>query len=50
MSKLAKSILVFPHSSAPVERIFSQMKDFIPQKETENLESCLLIYQLQESS
>ena len=49
ISKLAKSILVLPHSSVPVERIFSQMQDFKTEKRnrltTENLETSLLIYQ-----
>jgi len=50
ISDLAKSILVLPHSSAPVERIFSKMQDFVSPKRnrltTENLEASLLIHQL----
>jgi len=49
ISKLAKSILVLPHSSVPVERIFSQMQDFKTEKRnrltTENLETSLLVFQ-----
>jgi len=49
MSKLAKATLVLPHSTVPVERIFSQMQDFKTEKRnrlsTENLEISLLIYQ-----
>ena len=49
ISKLAKAILVLPHSSVPVERVFSQMQDFKTEKRnrlsTENLEISLLIYQ-----
>jgi len=49
MAKLAKAVLVLPHSSASVERIFSQLKDFKTQKRnrltTKNLEAALLSYQ-----
>jgi len=52
LGKLAKSILVLPHSSCPVERVFSQMEDFITPKRNrltaENLEACLLIHQTQD--
>jgi len=48
-SKLAKALLVLPHSTCPVERTFSTMRDFRTPKRsrltTENLEACLLNYQ-----
>jgi len=48
-SKLAKALLVLPHSTCPVERVFSTMRDFRTPKRsrlsTENLEACLLNYQ-----
>ena len=49
LAKLALSIAVLPHSSVPVERIFSQLKDFKTGKRNrltaKNIESSLLIYQ-----
>ena len=46
---LAKAILVLPHSTVSVERIFSNMKDIktIKRKRltVENLEACVLCYQ-----
>ena len=52
MSKLAQSILVLPHTSSPVERIFAQIEDIMTPKRnrltTENLEACLIIHQAQE--
>lgn len=52
LSKLAKSILVLPYTSAPVERVFSQIEDFATPKKsrltTENLEACLIVQQAQQ--
>jgi len=52
MTELARSVLVLPHTTAPVERIFAQMKDFVPPKRNrlhrKTLEANLLIHQLQE--
>lgn len=49
MKDLATALLMLPHSSCPVERIFSQMKDFKTTKrnrlKVEHLEACLLIQQ-----
>ena len=49
LSELAMAILTLPHSSVPVERIFSKMKDFKTSKRNrltvENLEACLLVEQ-----
>lgn len=49
MGELVKAILVLPHTTVPVERLFSNLKDFKTQRRnrlsTENLEACLLIYQ-----
>ena len=49
MNLMARTLLVLPHSSVPVERIFSSMKDIkVPKRSrltTQNLEACLLGYQ-----
>jgi len=49
LAKLALSIAVLPHSSVPVGRIFSQLKDFKTGKRNrltvKNIESSLLVYQ-----
>lgn len=49
VAELAMAILTLPHSSVPVERIFSKMKDFKTFKRSrltvENLEACLLVDQ-----
>lgn len=49
MARLAKAILVLPHSTVNVERLFSETKDIKTCKQnrilTENLETLLLIYQ-----
>lgn len=47
--RLAKAILILPHTTVPIERMFSQLKDFKTGKRnrisTKNLEASLLIYQ-----
>jgi len=47
MSRLAKAVFVFSHSSALIKLIFPQMQDFFKAKRNrltiENIESCLLI-------
>jgi len=52
-SRLAKALLILPHSTCSVERIFSTMRDFRTPKRsrltTENLEACLLSYQESQS-
>ena len=49
MAKLAKSLLTLPHSSVPVERTFSQLKNVKTMKRNrltvENLEACCLVQQ-----
>ena len=49
MAQLAKALLVLPSSTVPVERVFSQLKDYKNPKRsrltTENLEASLLVYQ-----
>ena len=49
MSKLALATAVLPHTSVPVERIFSHLKEFKTNKRnkltTKNLEAILLTYQ-----
>lgn len=49
MGRLARAIMVLPHSSVPVERVFSNMKDIKTAKRNritaENLEAALLVYQ-----
>lgn len=47
--RLARAVAVFPYASVPVERIFSQLKEFKTKKRSrltvKNLEACLLVYQ-----
>lgn len=49
MAKVARAIMILPHTSVPVERVFGNLKDFKSSKRnrltTENLESSLLLYQ-----
>lgn len=49
LAKLAKAIAVLPHTTVPIERIFSQLKDFKTNKRNrltaKNIEASLLVYQ-----
>ena len=49
LAKLALSVAVLPHTTVPLERIFSQLKDFKTNKRNrlsaKNIEASLLVYQ-----
>jgi len=49
LAELARAIAVLPHTTVPIERIFSQLKDFKTNKRNrltaKNIEASLLVYQ-----